>query len=101
LATLAVLLCIMRIPAIRFLAVLIPIDPAYLPTIEAAQGIERSFGTDRRTTKMANGIVASYKSWLKYRQTCNELNRLTNRELDDLGIRRADIASLARQSAGY
>lgn len=50
---------------------------------------------------MANGIVASYKSWLKYRQTCNELNRLTNRELDDLGIRRADIASLARQSAGY
>jgi uncharacterized protein YjiS (DUF1127 family) len=50
---------------------------------------------------MGNGIIASYKSWLKYRQTCNELNRLSNRELADLGIVRADIGSLARRSAGY
>lgn len=50
---------------------------------------------------MANGIIASYKSWLKYRQTCNELNRLTNRELGDLGIRRDDISTLARRSVGY
>lgn len=50
---------------------------------------------------MANGIVATYKSWLKYRQTCNELNRLTNRELDDLGIARGEISNLAKRSAGY
>ncbi|MCX5516276.1 hypothetical protein C3941_17320 [Kaistia algarum] len=50
---------------------------------------------------MANGLVASYKNWMKYRQTCNELNRLTNRELADLGINRVDIVSVARQSVGY
>lgn len=50
---------------------------------------------------MANGIVASYLSWVKYRQTCNELNRLTNRELDDLGIARGDISKLAKRSVGY
>ncbi|MBB3933810.1 uncharacterized protein YjiS (DUF1127 family) [Kaistia hirudinis] len=50
---------------------------------------------------MANGIIASYKSWLKYRQTCNELNRLTNRELADLGIARGDITNVARRSVGY
>lgn len=50
---------------------------------------------------MANGIVASYKNWLKYRQTCNELNRLTNRELDDLGIARGEIAQVAKRSAAY
>jgi uncharacterized protein YjiS (DUF1127 family) len=50
---------------------------------------------------MANGIVASYKSWLKYRNTCNELNRLTNRELADLGIPRGEINTVARQSSGY
>lgn len=50
---------------------------------------------------MGNGIIASYKSWLKYRQTCNELNRLTNRELADLGIARGEITNVARRSAGY
>ena len=50
---------------------------------------------------MANGIVATYRSWLKYRQTCDELRRLTNRELADLGILRADIATVARRSSGY
>ncbi len=50
---------------------------------------------------MANGIIASYKSWLKYRNTCNELNRLTTRELDDLGIARGEIARVAKRSAAY
>ena len=50
---------------------------------------------------MANGIVATYRNWVKYRQTCDELSRLSNRELADLGILRADIASVARRSTGY
>jgi len=55
----------------------------------------------RRTTTMANGIIASYKGWVKFRQTCNELNRLTNRELADLGIERSEIAKVAKRSAAY
>ncbi len=48
------------------------------------------------------GIVQSYKTWRKYRETYNELARLTRRELDDLGIDRADIGHVARKAvAGY
>ena len=50
---------------------------------------------------MATGIFASYRNWIKFRETCNELNRLSNRELDDLGIRRNDISRVAKQAVAY
>lgn len=34
-----------------------------------------------------------------YRRTYNELNQLTQRELDDLGLARADLARVARDAA--
>ncbi|RVJ50773.1 DUF1127 domain-containing protein [Sinorhizobium medicae] len=43
-------------------------------------------------------VARSLNNWRKYRQTVNELGRMTNRELDDLGINRADIHSVARAS---
>lgn len=46
-------------------------------------------------------LVNSFKNWRKYRETYNELARMTQRELQDLGINRADIDQLARRSAGY
>jgi uncharacterized protein YjiS (DUF1127 family) len=46
-----------------------------------------------------NRLVASYRSWRKYRETYNELMRLSPRELQDLGIARVDIPAIARQSA--
>ncbi|WP_279479386.1 DUF1127 domain-containing protein [Aureimonas sp. SK2] len=39
------------------------------------------------------------RSFRKVRETANELNRLSNRELADLGITRSDIPALARQAA--
>ena len=48
---------------------------------------------------MTNKFVQGYRNWRKYRDTYNELMRLTQRDLDDLGINRVDIASIARQSA--
>ena len=48
---------------------------------------------------MANRIVTSYRTWRKYRETYNELMRLSSRDLADLGINRAEIPSIARQSA--
>lgn len=41
-------------------------------------------------------VARSLNNWRKYRQTVNELNRMTNRELHDLGIGRNDIHTVAR-----
>lgn len=46
-------------------------------------------------------IVNGFKSWRKYRETYNELSRLTKRELADLGIDHSDIDQVARRSVGY
>jgi uncharacterized protein YjiS (DUF1127 family) len=44
-------------------------------------------------------VARSINAWRKYRQTVNELGRMTNRELNDLGIARDDIHRIARASA--
>ena len=43
-------------------------------------------------------VARSFNNWRKYRQTITELGRMTNRELNDLGINRVDIDSVARAS---
>jgi uncharacterized protein YjiS (DUF1127 family) len=43
-------------------------------------------------------VARSFNNWRKYRQAVTELGRLTGRELQDLGIDRADIRSVARAS---
>ena len=40
-------------------------------------------------------IIKNYRNWRRYRDTVNELSRLSNRELTDLGISRSEIASVA------
>ena len=39
-----------------------------------------------------------YREWTTYLQTVEELNRCSDRDLADLGIRRSDIRTIARQS---
>lgn len=48
---------------------------------------------------MANKLVTTYRAWRKYRETYNELMQLSNRDLADVGIRRSEIAHIARQAA--
>ncbi|MFC0246271.1 DUF1127 domain-containing protein [Falsochrobactrum ovis] len=43
-------------------------------------------------------LVRSFNNWRRYRETVNELNQLSTRELNDLGISRGDIPYVARQS---
>jgi len=43
-------------------------------------------------------LIRSYKNWRRFNQTVRELSRLDNRELNDLGIARADIERVARAS---
>ncbi len=44
------------------------------------------------------GIVRNYRNWRRYRDTVNELSRLSTRELSDLGITRSDIPFVARKA---
>ncbi|CAM5409284.1 hypothetical protein ATER59S_02203 [Aquamicrobium terrae] len=42
-------------------------------------------------------LIRNYRNWRAYRDTVNELGRLSNRQLDDLGIKRSEIKQIARQ----
>lgn len=41
-------------------------------------------------------VMAKLRAYLRYRDTVRELSKLTDRELDDLGITRYQIESIAR-----
>lgn len=43
-------------------------------------------------------LIRNYRNWRRYRETVNELSRLSNRELNDLGIARGEIPFVARKS---
>jgi uncharacterized protein YjiS (DUF1127 family) len=43
-------------------------------------------------------IVKSYNNWRQYRAAVAELSGLSNRNLADLGIARADIRAVARRA---
>ena len=44
-------------------------------------------------------LKTRYSRWQRYSRTVNELERLSNRDLADLGIARADIYRLAREAS--
>ncbi len=53
----------------------------------------------RRTSRVNEmNLIRNYRNWRRYRDTVTELNRLSNRELSDLGIARGDIPFVARKS---
>jgi uncharacterized protein YjiS (DUF1127 family) len=43
-------------------------------------------------------VLNKVSAWLQYRETVRELERLTDRELSDLGIGRRHIREIARQA---
>ena len=49
---------------------------------------------------MIDAVVKNYRQWRNFRDTVDELNRLSNRDLNDLGISRGDISVIAREAAG-
>ncbi|TPW30473.1 DUF1127 domain-containing protein [Martelella alba] len=44
-------------------------------------------------------MARSFNNWMKYRQTVSELNRMSGRDLADLGVNREDIRRVARKAS--
>lgn len=47
---------------------------------------------------MFETLKSRYSTWKKYNRTVAELQSLSNRELSDLGMSRADIGRIAREA---
>ncbi len=50
---------------------------------------------------MVKMIAEKVSAWRRYRISVRELSRLTDRELNELGLSRFDIEAVARQTAGF
>jgi uncharacterized protein YjiS (DUF1127 family) len=54
----------------------------------------------RKKKKMFDAMRQKYSNWVSYRRAVDELSRLSQRELADLGISRSDIKFVARRQNG-
>jgi uncharacterized protein YjiS (DUF1127 family) len=66
---------------------------AYLRSVTSEQ--ERTEGTKMNTDR----ITKAYRTWRDYRHAYKDLMRLSDRDLDDIGVRRGNIPALARAYA--
>lgn len=57
------------------------------------------YRTAQRTSAMlnVNAISKRLRNWNRYRTTVRELSQLTDRDLNDLGIRRGEIHFIAKK----
>lgn len=56
-----------------------------------------SLSISARIRRAADSVLASWAKAREYQRTFNELDSLHDRELADIGLRRGDIADIARQ----
>ena len=50
-------------------------------------------------SRNVNQLYDRFRRWRRYRETIRELEGLSGRELNDLGIRRPEISRLAREAS--
>jgi uncharacterized protein YjiS (DUF1127 family) len=71
------------------------------PHLREAVGPEPHSHTHRGILPMLMSLVLTkVQRWLTYHKTIRELESLSERELSDLGIGRADIRHIARHATG-
>jgi len=46
--------------------------------------------------KPSMNLLSTYRNWRNYKVTINELSRLSNRSLADIGMKRGDIHKMSR-----
>ncbi|OIQ30546.1 MAG: hypothetical protein BM562_09355 [Alphaproteobacteria bacterium MedPE-SWcel] len=64
-----------------------------------AHALNTNFASSSLVTRLRTMADTARNSWdlyKEYKRTFNELDMLTDRDLADIGIRRCDIADLAR-----
>ena len=63
--------------------------------------VPRRLRSPRNATKApaSEGLFGGIKRWWLYRQTMNELSRLSDRELYDIGVLRSELESVASKAA--
>lgn len=61
---------------------------------------KNTFRPQTHEVDMKMNMVRSFNAWRRYRETTLELNRLSGRELEDIGFTRGDIQHVARKAAG-
>lgn len=81
--------------AMQYLHCTICCDAPYWPLSKATNHLSFHWGKT-----MFDFFTDGIKRWNRYNQTRRELNLLTDRELADLGILRADIPRIAREAIG-
>lgn len=59
----------------------------------------RRAGSDRKRTTMFATLIRLIHQWKQYNRSLNELSRLGDRELADIGITRSDIQAVAWQAS--
>jgi uncharacterized protein YjiS (DUF1127 family) len=70
---------------------------SYMKVIEANKAPRTGSSASKAQERgFIMNVARSFNNWRKYRQTVSELGRMTSRELQDLGIDRSDIHSVAR-----
>jgi uncharacterized protein YjiS (DUF1127 family) len=52
-------------------------------------------GTKTHVRVEEMNLIRNYRNWRRFRETVKELSSLSNRELSDLGISRAEIEAVA------
>lgn len=74
--------------------------------VMTTDGIAGTNGSRRETSmpiawleEVAGKAAASWRWYQNYRQTTRELEKLSDKELDDIGVLRRDIPMIAMQSA--
>jgi uncharacterized protein YjiS (DUF1127 family) len=44
-------------------------------------------------------LLKKYRIWKRYKKTYDELSQMSDRDLNDIGIRRYEISDIAREAA--
>lgn len=61
---------------------------------DMSRPVDANHGFGARLTNTFTGLVGTFAAWNDTRVTRNALSRLSDHELDDLGLTRADIDSM-------